>query len=119
MNIEKLLQSVLTKEKKERVGKVDMTLANEIKENKKKFLMAKAEVEEKINAAVKQLRDEFEPIMEKLDAEKTDIWEKIYDELKVAEGDRGKRYSIDAASGIVTLITTESLLDEKDEKPLN
>lgn len=128
MNIEKLLQAVLTSKKEERVGKVDMSLVEEFKNNQKAAIELEKKVKDEISKFIEKITAENEPEMEKLEQARLLLWEKMYDELNLSESERGDEYTIKTKTGVICRIVKTPLFEGEDsnsnveesvEKPLN
>lgn len=102
-----LLKAALTEEKKTEVGKVDIGLAFELIDVKVAHEASHDEIKTRIEAFIKELQKEHEPICKKLKDKENAIWEEIYDELEIPADQRDKNYAIDKTTGVVARIDTE------------
>jgi hypothetical protein len=105
----------LVEEKQTRIGKVDMELALQLKENKERHEKLHEEMESKIKEFIEQLENEHRPVCDQFMAEKSDIWEKIYDQLGLSQAERDENYRISHVTGIVHKVEELPAFDIGDE----
>lgn len=106
----KLVKEIKSREQGIRVGRVSKEICAELKK-----------VTEDHRASHEAIKDQIEAFIEKLEAQhdctpfndrKTEAWEKIYDELGLAQADRTKRYRINHEERVVYLL--EGTNDEEE-----
>lgn len=128
LELEKLLKSVLTKKKEERVGKVDMALINDFKENTNALRALEKKVKKEIDAFIEKIEAENDPKIQEFEQKRKLLWERVYDELNLSESERGEVYTVDHATGVVSKVIETPLFEGKNsnsnaekskEEPLN
>lgn len=86
-----------------RVGRISAGLLAELDQNRKEHEAAHDAIKAKIDAYIEEVTKEHS--CQKFRKEKSEIWEKIYDELNLNQEERGLEYTIERSSCVVSRVS--------------
>lgn len=106
-SIADLLKAVITNKKEVVVGTVDLSFIEELEKIKSDGAKLHDEIKEEINAFVKKIKADRNPMLNVLERRQKDAFKKILIAAGIPESEHEKDYSINKNTGEITRIDSE------------